>query len=524
VARSGDWFRTRNRARVLGATVAVLWMALGSVAHAGHILGPNGGRIDTSNYALDLYQGPVFADTRVTGIGGAYVAVAEEVGGNLQNAASPAVRSVHSIDPFDFSAGLGLSFPFSLKHMDFFNTGSTTQLFNAPTSFVFLTPALNLQFGTFGLGVTFEYQSYSLARQGGDTLDVTSAVASTRSLITTTHVQAANAFFDGQLVAGLGGRIVILRVDNEAFLATPFQVPFSTTGTGLEFGVLWRPTFRPFRVGASYRTPIVADAVFSKSYLPDELGHIVVNVGDSSFYLPEQVKVPWDLNVGAAYQFGRELNAPWRTVDDVAEKAVLQHRLRQIEREEEYRRRRSEATTSEQRRELADRFKREQEADDRVLAHKRLLARRALERLNTGRQTFYALLSGSLMISGGAESAVGIESFLSQKVNRARTDILLSPRLGVETELWPEAMRLRVGNYLEPGRFHTSRPRVHQTVGVDVRLPVWNVFGLGPDDFTWKASAAVDAARDYLMWGVSLGGWYPRKRRSEVSTGVGTTP
>lgn len=499
---------------LLGALFVVLLG--GAEVRASHQLPGNGEQIETSNYALDLYQGPVFADTRVTGLGGAYVAVSEDVGGNLHNPASPAVRRFHSVDPFDFSAGLGLTFPFTLRRMDFFNTGSRTELQNSPTSFVFLTPALNLQFGTFGLGLTFEYQSYSLARQGGEGLNFTRGVPSMRSLITTTHVQAANAFFDGQLVAGLGGRIVVLRVDNRAILSTPFDVPFSTVGTGLEFGVLWRPAFQPFRLGASFRTPIEADAAFSREYLPDETGHIAVEVENTDFYLPERVEVPWDLNVGAALQFGREFNAPWRTVDDVAEKEVLEHRLRQIEREEEYRQRRREATSPHQRAQLEHQLRREQRRDDRRLERKRRVARRALERVTTGRQTFYALLSGSLLITGGAESAVGIESFLAQRVNRAHDELLLSPRLGVETELWPEAMRVRVGNYLEPGRYSTSRARVHQTLGADIRLPVWSVFGIAPRDFRWKVSTAVDAARDYLVWGISLGGWYPRHSRDDV--------
>lgn len=506
--RKGAWHGLMTACALFGVSLEL---------QAGHPLPANGQQIETSNYALDLYQGSVLADTRVTGLGGAYVAVSEDVGGNLHNPASPAVRRFHSVDPFDFSAGLGLTFPFTLSRMDFFNTGTQTQLHNAPTSFVFLTPALNLQFGSFGLGVTFEYQSYSLVQEGGEGLDFTRDAASLRSLITTTHVQAANAFFDGQLVAGFGGRIVVLRVDNRPILATPFDVPFSTVGTGLEFGLLWRPVFRPFRIGASFRTPIEADAVFSREYLPDERGHIALQVDESQFFLPERVHVPWDLNVGAALQFGREFNAPWRTVDDVAEKDVLEHRLRQLEREEEYRQRRKRAASAEERQELERELRRAQRRDDRALARKRRVARRALERVTTGRQTFYALLSGSLLVTGGAESAVGIESFLSQRVNRASDDLLFSPRLGVETELWPEVMRTRVGNYLEPARYSTSRPRVHQTLGLDVRLPVWDVFGIAPRDFRWKVSTAVDAARDYLVWGISLGGWYPRHSLDEDS-------
>lgn len=58
-------------------------------------IGANGSDLETSNYSLDLYLGSVVAGNRVTGMGGAYVAVAEDVDGNLQNPAAPAVRSFH---------------------------------------------------------------------------------------------------------------------------------------------------------------------------------------------------------------------------------------------------------------------------------------------------------------------------------------------------------------------------------------------------------------------------------------------
>jgi len=76
-------------ARVAGAAIALL---LARIAAAGGPLGPNGSALQTSDYAIDLYQGPVFAGSRVTGLAGAYVAIAEDVDGDLQNPATPAVR------------------------------------------------------------------------------------------------------------------------------------------------------------------------------------------------------------------------------------------------------------------------------------------------------------------------------------------------------------------------------------------------------------------------------------------------
>ena len=81
-----------------------------SSAHAAGPLGSNGAPITTSAYSIDLYQGAVSAGNRVMGLGGAYVALAEDVDGDLQNPAAPAVRPFFSIDHFDYWLGLGLTF------------------------------------------------------------------------------------------------------------------------------------------------------------------------------------------------------------------------------------------------------------------------------------------------------------------------------------------------------------------------------------------------------------------------------
>src|SRR5688572_27735787 len=93
-----------------------------STAHAAGPLGSNGAPITTSAYSIDLYQGAVSAGNRVMGLGGAYVALAEDVDGDLQNPAAPAVRPFFSIDHFDYWLGLGLTFPASLSKIDFFNS------------------------------------------------------------------------------------------------------------------------------------------------------------------------------------------------------------------------------------------------------------------------------------------------------------------------------------------------------------------------------------------------------------------
>src|SRR4051812_40891536 len=140
----------------LAASVALTALFGSGQARAGGLIGANGQPIKTSEYSLDLFQGPLFAGSRVTSLGGAYVAIAEDVDGDLQNPAAPAVRPFFSYTHFDYWLGLGLTFPTGLTNIDFFNSGSDTGFRGRSDAPIFVTPALNLQWGTFGVGFTAE--------------------------------------------------------------------------------------------------------------------------------------------------------------------------------------------------------------------------------------------------------------------------------------------------------------------------------------------------------------------------------
>jgi hypothetical protein len=53
--------------------------------------------------------------------------------------------------------------------------------------------------------------------------------------------------------------------------------------------------------------------------------------------------------------------------------------------------------------------------------------------------------------------AVGIESFLTQRVERSGRSTTVSPRIGVETEPWVNVFILRAGSYYEPSAFPPAR-------------------------------------------------------------------
>jgi hypothetical protein len=61
------------------------------------------------------------------------------------------------------------------------------------------------------------------------------------------------------------------------------------------------------------------------------------------------VELPWDLNMGFAFQFGRPFNPVWHTSHDVAEKELLKLRLVEIEIEERRARELAVATSNSER-------------------------------------------------------------------------------------------------------------------------------------------------------------------------------
>jgi len=499
---------SRRRALVVGYGVACSVLSAGP-ARAGGPLGENGEPIQTSRYSIDFFEGPVYSGARVVGLGGAYVAVAEDVDGDLHNPAAPAVRPFYSTDTFDYWLGLAVSFPADIENMDFFNSGSPTAVSGVQDDFVFATPALNVQWGTFGVGATLALQNYGI-----EDAAVTAAgkPATLGIAVNTTHVQAANAFLDGQLVVGAGVRILaqVVEARNESVSRRLFR----TGGTGGEVGLLYRPNDQPFRLGFAFRSAIETKPEYSKNLLPDENGDVTIPRGDGLMYLPEQVGSPWDVNVGAAFQLGRTFNPVWRSSAERSERAELYYRTRELDRAEERGRRLAAASSESERARISAELDAAQEKDDENLERAVDNARLLTQVESAALDPHYLLVSAALVVSGTAQEAVGVDAFLSQVINRSGQEVVFSPRIGAESEVWPRLLKLRAGTYLEPTRFETSSPRWHATAGCDIRLFRWNVLGLWPDLYLWRVSASADVSERYFVWGLSIGGWYPRLSES----------
>ncbi len=458
--------------------------------------------IKTNHYSIDLYQGPVLASTRVIGLAGAFVAIGEGVEGDTQNPAAPAVRVPWSNAHFDYDLGFGVTFPATLSNSDFFNSGRRTDLPKGTTGgFVFLNFATNLQLGKWGFGLTTDLQSYAL-NGANDNIPTKDRVV---AQITVTHFQLARNFLDGQLVVGVGDRIATFAVQHENAFTSNEQDLFSTVGNGYELGLLLRPNNEQFRIGAAYRSEVNSRA--AGSTIPEPV---------MDLFLPERVTVPWDLDLGLAIQLGpRPLNPRW--IDPVEELERIRRFLhwRELERDR-YRRfelarvESNHGDVDEAARALDAELVTEAELDAATLARAEHDVDVKIRGQVAALERFHVLLLGSLVVTGTATDAVGVESFLERTVQRSGASLSYSPRIAIETETVPHWLQLRAGSYLEPSRFPSNRQgsRVHGTLGFDQKLFPWDVFGTFPETTQWRVSGSLDAARNYFGWSLAIGVWH----------------
>lgn len=487
-----------------------LAMVVFAAARAHADLPSNGERIRQHDYTIDLAQTPVIAGTRVSGLAGAYVAVGEGVDGIAQNPAAVSLRTPWSTDHLDYDLGLGVTLAATLARSDVFNSGHRTVV--NPKSLedlTFLSLAGNLQLGRWGFGLSSDIQQYSLDRAANS--DPTLQRDRLLARFAITDATLGYAFWDGQLLVGVGTRWAALNVLNSNAPPGIQEDLFQALGFGFEAGVLLRPNDSQFRIGATVRSDVRA-----KASLTSSVRTVYEGDPENELYLPDSVELPWELSVGFAYQIGeRPFNPRW--LDPNAEleptRRFLDWRRRERERLRAQRRARAlregkdaEAALHALDAELSTEGALDNEYWEQA---KRELSQRLKARYaKLGR--FHVLLTSSLRVIGALDNAVGVESFLERTVQRSGTHVSLSPRLGFETEAIPNWLRLRVGTYIEPTRFpdNPGRGRTHWTAGFDQRLFPWEVFGLWAEGSIWKVSGSVDVSREYFSWGVAIGMWH----------------
>ena len=478
-------------------------------------VGPNGSPIAMSQYAVDLYQGPVTTSTRVIGMGGAYDAIAEGSEGNFVNPAAAAIRLPWSYTHLDYDLGAGVALPSTFKHTDFFNSGSdrTNLSTSSQYDFVFLDIEGDVQLGPWGLGTAVALQQYGLSR---DSAAAPSPSQKIQARFAVGLLHLARSFVDGQLLFGAGIRYTGLSVINQNSQFYNSQSLFTTQGVGLEFGWLWRPHNQAFRLGATVRSAVTTKPESGSNIAVKNGSRVLFSDTPDPMYLPDEVALPWEWTLGFAAQLGsRPFNPRWTDPHDLVEETRRSLRCREIERGQ---------------REEQDLLDIPEDAEDKVNRKARIEAEVKAEReadrvtLNTASQRarailkarekalgrWYLLMATSLKVSGPVRNAVGVESFLQQVVDHSGERVVASPHLGVESELVPKWLKLRAGLYGEPTRFSNTRaaPRIHTTFGFETKLFPWSVFGLYDQETDWRIQGAIDSSQRYFAWSGSIGVWH----------------
>jgi hypothetical protein len=457
----------RGMTRAVALFLALAVVTTASASRAAGPLAPQGQPITTSAYSVDLFQGPVLAGTRITGLAGAYAPLAVGAEGMNFNAAAPAMRVPYSHDKVDWDVTAGVTFPSSVKGTDFDNNGTTGFAYD---NFVFLTGGAQIQYGPWGVGVTLNLQQYDL-----DKSEHAATIPNLRLRLLTGHVLTAYSFLDDQLVLGAGVRGAVLGVLQsnapDGTAGTNEKELLTMVGVAPEIGLVWAPKNMNVRFGMTTRAPVRGEAQVTSRVQPEANGDTRID----TLYLPNQIELPAELETGVAFQLGpRPLNLGWRDVGTVP-KAQIDAERRIV--------------------------KGQRETDDTVAWR---ILRRAYWQLPQSR----FLITTSVLLSGKTRQAVGFESFLTQTVDRSGLTISASPRVGVEAEAVPRHLRLRGGSYLEPTRFSGSTARFHGTAGFDVKVLKWRVFNLFQDEETaFHIGGVIDFAREYFGWGISAGIW-----------------
>lgn len=456
----------------------------------------------TSNdFEIDAVTGPVLGSSRVVGMGGAYTALAEDIDGAHFSPASFGSRPPYEFSWFSYGLSLSYCAPGIFGLDDFFNNGSGIGV----EKFSFLSLGLRLQFGSLGIGADTRLQIYNTG-SAGETINV---------FLIESHAGVAYAFFGGQLIVGLGTRVA----DLDLKLADDTTL-VHFTGAGVEGGVLLKLADMSWRLGVSGRGPVESG--------PDKTPGVEVRDGTSyvkNFVLPRGVHMPWEIQLGFAWQFGpRPMNRVWSAPPDPQQgprkqiesarckRAADQLSLEKPDREG--------ITTSGECPKLIDmprdeiwwaREKKLREAEERLL-EKMLSIREAVIEHERRKEyeslpKSYLLISADFFIIGGTTDGVGIDSFVEQKRRSSGDGLSFGFRLGAETEIWSDRLKLRAGFYLEPPRYAGVPFRPHGTGGLELRLFRWDLFGY-TDPFDLRASLTVDVAPGYLDIGAGIGFWH----------------
>jgi hypothetical protein len=464
--------------------------------------------LEKDDFNIDLVVGPVLGGGNIIGLSGAFTALATGIEGAPWNAATYASRGLWNTDWFEWDV-TGSLVPGTVRNSDFDNNGESGFAYD---SFIYGTLGGGVQFGAFGVGALLNVQTYDISKEvmPGTRID-------SRLTLVVGNYGVGYALADGQFVVGAGGRTASLNITDPK--SGQSLVDFG--GTGPEAGVLLRLADQPWRLGFAARLPVESEAAGT----PVAAG----------FTLPERIHLPWEMQVGFAWQFGpRPLNRIWVNPNDVEQRLRTQMLARRRTRTEDQQRAEAfdarmrsvqqsgpptiadlespDSAPSDEGGAPRDPEFWKQEDKRRWDEEREMLAE--VERLRIERERSvlalprrHLLISTETILVGTSDNAVGLESFLLQARQDSGKRVTVGVRLGIEGEPIANWVKMRAGTYLEPSRFAGVSYRTHGTLGTDVKLFTWDLFEL-VEPFTVCIGGSADVAERYLNLGIGLGLWH----------------
>lgn len=371
-----------------------------------------------ANMPIEIYQGPIFSNSKILGMGGASIGVAEGAGAQSTNPAALANRIIYDeLSNFDWDVLFEYLVDISAE-TKIENNGRDTN----PADKIDLTSMGGLiQYKKWGYGLVANGLTHEMCVEESAS-DCSDPNKNVHFSAVNAYLGAGKSFSKGKYL--FGANLVGSYID----LGTKKNVDLvSLSGVGLQLGFLWKDPDKNYRLGMSLRSPVNVRAD-SESNKNKVLG----------LQAPQKTSLPWNIGFGFSYYWG----------------------ARQFNKRQDFSKRSS--------------YLKEQK-----------LPRR------------YYLLAADLVVVGIQKNAVGIESWLLQEDQSAGDFLGLSPRVGFETEFWPNRLKGRIGTYREPSRFHDVDGRLHGTFGFDLRLfRLW--------DWDLQLTSAFDFSNQYQNLIVSI--------------------
>ena len=247
---------------------------------------------------IELSRGPVAGSARVVGLGGAYSSIGEGLAGMSLNPATLGNRNHRMKRWWDWDAGAGLSF-LPLDDTDYENDGQAN---TAVESQQIWQVGAMLQAGHLGFGWHWASRVYKVDRLGSHQAEFN---FDEHLLGMGYHLERIG------LSIGLSGIIESTRIDLQergdffdtteasAKLGGTFDGGFS----GFQVGAIYRPVNEPYRLGMSLR-------MTSEQTPLDEIDGEAFD--ERNVAVPNTVRSPTELRLGASWQFGKPYNPPRR--------------------------------------------------------------------------------------------------------------------------------------------------------------------------------------------------------------------